>query len=79
MANAPALDRHLETLDGDILIDCASLTFIDLLGLRALLAAHQRCTARGKRLVLVHPPLCLTRLLELTHLEAVFDVQTEEK
>jgi anti-anti-sigma factor len=79
LATAPELEMQLAKIQGDILIDSAGLTFIDLCGLRPLLSAHRRCTARGNRLVIVNPPRCLTRLLELTDLRAVFEVQTEER
>jgi anti-sigma B factor antagonist len=75
LATAPQLEMQLAGLDGDILIDCAGLTFIDCRGLRPLVSAHYRCTSRGRRLVLVNPPRCLTWLLELTDLAAVFEVQ----
>lgn len=77
LAAAPELKMRLDSLDGDILIDCGGLTFIDGSGLRPLLSAHRRCRARDARLILINAPLCLTRLLILTGLEAVFDVQTE--
>ncbi len=76
IATASQLDMRLESLDGDILIDCEGLTFIDASGLRPLLSAHRRCTDRDTRLILINPPLCLTRLLMLAGLGAVFHVQT---
>lgn len=79
LAAAPELERQLRKLDGDISIDCAGLTFIDLCGLRPLFSAHWRCIDRGTRLVLVDPPPCLTRLLMLTDLGTVFELQTGEK
>jgi anti-anti-sigma factor len=76
LATAPELETRLESLDGDNLIDCRGLTFIDASGLRPLLSAHRRCSRRDTRLILVNAPLCLTRLLMLTGLEPMFHVQT---
>ena len=78
MATAPELEMQLARVDGDLLVHCAGLTFVDFRGLRPLLAAHRKCSAQGRRLVLVDPPRCLRRLLELTDLEAVFEMQIGE-
>ncbi len=79
LATAPELETQLASLDGDVLIDCAGLTFIDACGLRPLLSAHRRCTERDTRLVLVSPSPCLTRVLVLTGLDAVFEMQTGDE
>lgn len=78
LATAPEVEIQLAKVDGDILIDCARLIFIDVGGLRPLLSAHRRCIAQGKRLALVNPPQCLMRLLELTDLTAIFEMQADD-
>ena len=40
-----------------------------------LVELHQGCEARGMKLVLAEPPECMTTLLQLTGLDALFNVQ----
>ena len=43
--------RLAESCDeGDITVDLRRVEFLDCLGLQVLLAQHQRCLARGRRL-----------------------------
>lgn len=73
IVSAPGIEAVLEHLTGDIFLDCSRVTFIDVAGLRVLLAIHQRCADRKKRL-LVLPSPCLTRLLSLLGLNSLVDV-----
>jgi anti-anti-sigma factor len=74
LAGVGDLRACLERPVGDIVIDCSGLTFVDCAGIGPLVAAHQACEARGMKLVLCRPPACMTRLLQLTELDAVFNV-----
>lgn len=47
-------------------IDMAELTFVDSMGLAALLTVRRCADAQGVALRLDHRPVCLDRLLELT-------------
>jgi anti-sigma B factor antagonist len=71
MATAPrlraALDAGLER-DASMVVDLASLDFIDMAGLRALLDAAARAGANGRRFELLNPSPAVGRLLELTGL-----------
>ena len=75
VAAASDIEAWLSARANPAEIDCSGLTFIDAAGLAVLLQLHAGCTARGARLALVDPPRCLTRVLELTGLEDVFDVR----
>jgi anti-sigma B factor antagonist len=75
LAGAPDLRACLGRLAGDIEVDCSELTFIDASGLGVFVAAHHACDARGVKLLLVDPPACMTRLLALTALDALFHVR----
>ena len=71
LAGVALLSERLAQLDGDIEVDCSRLDFIDAAGLRALLTAHGICAARGNTLVVVHPSRQVSRVLNLTSLDAV--------
>jgi anti-sigma B factor antagonist len=63
MATAPVLARALERCDGDVVIDCSSLRFIDAAGIRVLVAAANRLEARDRGLLLVNVSAWVDRVL----------------
>jgi anti-sigma B factor antagonist len=75
-ANAAAVERRLlayaEGADGDVVIDCSGLEFLDSTGLRALVAVAQRAEHRT---VLIDLKPTYRRLLELTGLDSVFELR----
>jgi anti-sigma B factor antagonist len=75
VAGVPEVQARLATSEGDVTIDCADLTFIDAAGLGMFVELHSSCEARGMKLVLCGPPVCVTRLLELTGLDALLNIQ----
>ena len=69
-----------------VVVDLRALTFIDGSGVVAILAADERARRSGRRLVLVHEPAQVTRLidlavvddrLEITDLTSVLDHRTQ--
>ena len=72
MATAPVLERYLKPLEGEVVLECAQLTFIDSRGLSLFVETHQRLCERGGRLVLAHLTPSCRRLIELMNLEKVF-------
>jgi anti-sigma B factor antagonist len=60
-----------------IVIDLAQVSFVDAVGLRTLIAARRRCVAAGTTFALRRPSRAVRRLLSVTHLENVFDVEPE--
>jgi anti-sigma B factor antagonist len=79
LAAAPELRECLVRLtEGgatDIVLDVAQLAFIDSTGLSVLVMALNRSRAVGGSTVLRHPSPSIMRLLEITGLLAVFDVE----
>ncbi|WP_369217804.1 STAS domain-containing protein [Streptomyces flavofungini] len=67
-----SVTEHLDLARGgghavrQLRIDMTGLTYIDSMGLAALLMVRRRTDARGVDLRLDHRPRCLDRLLELT-------------
>ena len=51
-ATVPALLHRLNTIRGDVELDCSRLTFLDCNGLDALIGAHRGCEARGDRMTI---------------------------
>jgi len=67
-----AIGRVLQADPELVVLDLAGVGFMDVAGLRAVLAADRRLRASGKRLVLAAPPRSVRRLLSLTgHEQAV--------
>ena len=62
-------------VDGDVQLDCSGVNFIDAAGLGLFVELHAECQARGAKLLIVHPSRCVTRLLELTDLDALLMAQ----
>lgn len=73
MATAPRLISAVESHASDqVIVDLSNVTFIDSLGLRALINARQ--TLGGDRIQLVAPEGPVLRLLKLTKLDETFSV-----
>lgn len=70
MATAPILEEHLVQAESDgvpaIVIDLVDLTFIDTVGLRALLAARERAEANGRQLLMFGAKPQVRRVFEIT-------------
>jgi anti-anti-sigma factor len=79
MATAPSLSERLARLESDgvvgIMLDLRELTFADLSGLHAFLAARERSKANGHRFILVGASSSTRRLFELTSTEFLLDEQ----
>ncbi|HEX4428076.1 MAG TPA: STAS domain-containing protein [Frankiaceae bacterium] len=62
-----------------IVIDMAEVSFVDTVGLRTLIAVRRRCAAGGTGFALRRPSRAVKRLLSVTHLDHVFDVEHERR
>jgi anti-sigma B factor antagonist len=78
MASAPALRARLSSLQIDgpprLVLDLTGITFIDSLGLGALIGAHKRARVLRGSLVMV-PSDAVRRVLAATALDRVFDLR----
>jgi len=79
LATAPDLESTIRKLLDDaprgVDLDLQNLTFIDSSGLRSLVAISKDASARGLPLALRNVPRHAQRVLELTGLDAWFDVK----
>jgi anti-anti-sigma factor len=70
LAGAPTLEQELLRVEASdapsIVIDLASLEFIDSTGIRLILAADARSRMDGDRLALIRGPRAVHRVFELT-------------
>jgi anti-sigma B factor antagonist len=71
MATEPQLATCLDALDGQIVLECDELRFIDSRGISLLVKTHQRLEANGGRLVISGLVPNCRRPIELMHLESV--------
>jgi len=75
---AETVRTRLTGMDGDVELDCAGLTFIDSAGISLFVEIYHACVDRGARLTVVNAPRCVTRLSELTGVDRLFDVRSED-
>ena len=59
-----------------VAIDLRHVGFIDSSGLRALVVAHKALQDQGGSLVVANPSASTARLLEVTGLDGLFDIET---
>ena len=59
-----------------IVLDLRDLRFVDSAGLAVLVAAHERFQARGVEVFFIRPGANVMRVLELTGLDAAFDIRS---
>ena len=80
LATAPELETTVKQVLDDaprgVDLDLQDLTFIDSSGLRSLVALSKDASARGLSLALRNVPRHAQRVLELTGLDAWFDLKT---
>jgi anti-anti-sigma factor len=79
LVSTPVVRSTVADLMGDdpneVHLDVAGLTFVDSVGLSFLLVTHRELEVEGRRLVLDNPSAPVTRLLQLTGTDMVFDIR----
>lgn len=60
---------------GDLIVDVGQVTVLDAAGLGMLVAAHRRASRAGRRLVLRSVPASVGRVLAMTRLYRVLNVE----
>lgn len=61
--------------NGDLVVDLADVALVDAAGLGMLVAAHRRASDSGRRLVLRSVPASVSRVLAMTRLHRVLNVE----
>jgi anti-sigma B factor antagonist len=59
-----------------ITVDLSGVAFIDSSGLRALVVGHKALQGQGGTLVVANPSATTARLLEVTGLDGLFDIES---
>lgn len=70
-----AIYEHLDGCDHDIVVDLSEVSSIDLIALKVLAAASHRASNRGRHLTLRGCGPAVRRLLHLSHLIRVVEVE----
>lgn len=80
LASAPSLERRLDELFAmplqSVTLDLAELSFLDSTGLHTLDRLRRDAAERRVRFTLAAVPLMVERLLHVTAMETVFDIET---
>lgn len=61
--------------DGDVVLDCSAIEFIDSSGLRTLIQSRTTLAETDRNLVLRRPSPVLARLLQITDTEHLFTIE----
>ena len=71
------LRRAVQAISGtsDIILELSNVTIVDAHGLGVLLQLREQALARGSRLELTNVGASLSRILEITRLNTVFDIK----
>ena len=81
LASAYALDRRLLAIEQEqpklIVIDLRGLTMLDSAGLARLISAQRRARRGGWKLVLVRGGRAIQRVLQMTQLDAHFQIERD--
>jgi anti-sigma B factor antagonist len=80
LGTVPAADDELRQAQRDahdVLLDIRALTFIDVAGLNMILGAGRRARRARGRMVVLHGSSCVSRLFELTGVEATLETTTD--
>lgn len=74
-----ALQVALDSIhDGDLLLDASAVESLDVAGLGVLVAAHRKARQRGVRLVICNPQPRMVRILAVTRLHKVLNLERAE-
>jgi anti-sigma B factor antagonist len=80
LASAPSLERRLDELFAmplqSVTLDLAELSFLDSTGLHTLDRLRRDAAERRVRFTLAAVPIMVERLLHVTAMETVFDIET---
>lgn len=81
-ATAPLLEHELVRTHRDgcdcLLVDLCALTFMDMAGVRVLLAAQERVQAGGGALLVLHAPQVVRRLVKVAGLDRLLTLLDDD-
>jgi anti-anti-sigma factor len=69
------LNQMIDTSVGDVIVDLEEVDAVDATGLGLLVATHRRTQLLGRQLVLWHPMPSVVRILAVTRLHRIVNVE----
>ena len=69
------LNDLIDSSEGDVIVDLEALDALDATGLGLLVATHRRTQLLGRQLVLRHPVPSVVRILAVTRLHRILQVE----
>jgi anti-anti-sigma factor len=69
------LNQMIDSSDGDVIVDLEEVDAVDATGLGLLVATHRRTQLLGRQLVLWHPVPSVVRILAVTRLHRILNVE----
>ncbi len=58
----------------EIVLDCSELTYIDSIGIGALIEMRNKSQEKGKKIIVKNPKPNIKKLLELTGVDRIIDI-----
>jgi anti-anti-sigma factor len=80
LTTCDALDQHVTAFvdwSKRVVLDLRDVVFMDSTALRVLWTIHEGLRANGGRLELREPSACVRRILDITQLGGVFDIEPD--
>jgi anti-sigma B factor antagonist len=71
---AQTLERVLEGEEGHVIIDFSKINYIDSTGIGELVGYMVRLQEQKRKLILIHPPERIRKLLEVANVLELFDL-----
>ncbi|MEU4395576.1 STAS domain-containing protein [Kribbella sp. NPDC023855] len=69
------INHLIDNSEGDVIVDLEALDALDATGLGLLVATHRRTQLLGRQLVLRHPLPSVIRILAVTRLHRILNVE----
>lgn len=70
-----SLTESIKDVDGDIILDCTDLSYIDSMGLGILVGALKRVREKGHNIIIRHPKNTVRKLFKITGLDKAFIIE----
>lgn len=70
-----SISESIKDVDGDIILDCSELSYIDSMGLGILVGALKRVREKGHDIIIRNPRSTVRKLFKITGLDKAFIIE----